>query len=65
MALTDADLDRTGAHPELGPVTLRQLVAAWVAHDLDHLVQIARTLAAQRREDVGPWVRYLRVLEPQ
>lgn len=65
LALTDADLDRPGLHPELGPVTMRQLLATWVAHDLDHVVQIARVLARQYSDDVGPWRAYLRVISGQ
>jgi hypothetical protein len=60
--LTDADLDRTGIHPEFGAVTLRQLLSTWVVHDLDHLVQISRVMAKQLTGDVGPWVAYLRVV---
>src|SRR5215216_5050964 len=41
LRLTPADLDRRGRHPELGSVTLGQLLAAWVGHDLNHLGQIA------------------------
>jgi hypothetical protein len=62
LALTDADLDRRGLHPELGSVTMRQLLATWVAHDLDHLVQIARVLARQYSDEVGPWRAYLRII---
>lgn len=62
LALTDADLDRPGLHPALGAVTLRQLLATWVVHDLDHLTQIARTMAKVYRHDVGPWRAYLNVL---
>ena len=62
MQLTDADLDRRGRHPELGMVTLRQLLATWVAHDLDHLMQIARVLGRQYSDEVGPWRAYLRVI---
>ena len=54
LRLTDADLDRRGRHPELGVVTLRQLLATWVAHDLDHVVQISRVLARQYSDEVGP-----------
>lgn len=54
-----------GRHPGLGSVTLGQLVATWVAHDLDHVVQVARTMAGQYREAVGPWVEYLSVLRPR
>ena len=60
--LTEADLDRRGRHPQLGNVTLRQLLATWVAHDLDHVVQIARVLARQYSEEVGPWRAYLRII---
>jgi hypothetical protein len=62
LQLTAADLDRPGRHPELGPVTLRNLLATWVAHDLDHVMQIARVLARQYTDDVGPWRAYLRVI---
>jgi uncharacterized damage-inducible protein DinB len=51
-----------GAHPELGAVTLGQLLSTWVAHDLDHLVQVARVMARCYTEEVGPWRAYLRVL---
>jgi hypothetical protein len=62
LAITDADLDRRGRHPELGVVTLRQLLATWVAHDLDHVVQISRVLARQYSDEVGPWRAYLRII---
>lgn len=62
LRLTDAELDRRGRHPELGMVTLRQLLATWVAHDLDHLVQISRVLARQYSAEVGPWRAYLRII---
>jgi DinB family protein len=62
MRLTDADLDLRGRHPELGVVTLRQLLATWVAHDLDHVVQISRVLARQYSDEVGPWRAYLRII---
>lgn len=62
LSLTDADLDRRGRHPELGVVTLRQLLATWMAHDLDHIVQISRAIARQYSEEVGPWRAYLRVI---
>src|SRR5262245_46021107 len=52
LQLTDRDLDRRGRHPALGVVTLRQLLATWVAHDLDHLVQISRVLARQYSDEV-------------
>ena len=62
LRLTAADLDRRGRHPELGVVTLRQHLATWVAHDLDHVVQISRVLARQYSDEVGPWRAYLRII---
>ena len=63
--LSESDLERPGTHPVLGPVTLRQLLATWVAHDMTHLHQIARTMAHQYRHEVGPWTAYLGVLHCQ
>ena len=62
LHLTDAELDRRGRHPELGGVTLRQLLATWVAHDLDHVMQVSRVLARQYSDEVGPWRAYLRII---
>ena len=60
--LTARELDLPGEHPSLGPVTLRQLLAAWVVHDLGHVAQVARVMAKQYRDEVGPWVPFLPVL---
>ena len=62
LNLVDADLGRTGRHPDFGEVTLGQLLAAWVVHDLDHLAQVARTMAKVYAEAVGPWAVYLSIL---
>jgi hypothetical protein len=62
LNLTNADLERRGRHPDLGVVTLGQLLSTWVVHDLDHLVQISRVLARQYADQVGPWRAYLRVV---
>jgi DinB superfamily len=62
MNLTSDDFDRKGMHPELGEVTLGQLLATWVVHDLDHVVQVARTMAKVYTETTGPWIDYLSVL---
>jgi hypothetical protein len=63
--LGEPDLERRGRHPDFGPVTLRQLLATWVAHDFDHIVQISRVLANQYADAVGPWRAYLRVISGQ
>jgi hypothetical protein len=60
--LTEAHLALQGEHPELGAVTMRQLLACWVAHDLGHIVQVARVMAKQYREAIGPWTAYLSVM---
>ncbi|HEX6627712.1 MAG TPA: DinB family protein [Gemmatimonadaceae bacterium] len=57
------DLELTGEHPELGAVTMRQLLATWVVHDLSHIAQITRTMARAYTEAVGPWTAYFRVLQ--
>lgn len=61
--LSDRELALEGQHPEFGPVTLRQLLATWVAHDLGHIAQTTRVMAKQYREAVGPWRAYLPVLD--
>ena len=63
LRVTDADLDRRGRHPAFGVVTLGQLLATWVAHDFDHIMQISRVLARQYSDEVGPWRAYLRIIE--
>lgn len=63
LNLRQEDLERRGRHPALGVVTLSQLLATWAAHDLTHLHQISRVMAHQYRETVGPWSRYLGVLQ--
>ena len=61
--LTPAQLELTGEHPAFGTVTLRQLLATWVAHDLGHIAQVTRVMAKQYRDEVGPWREYLPVLD--
>jgi len=61
--LTEAQLSLEGIHPAFGPVTLRQLLSTWVAHDLGHIAQISRVMAKQYRDAVGPWRAYLPVMD--
>ena len=63
MNIQPDDLLSEGLHPQLGRVNLGQLLSTWVVHDLDHVAQIARTMAKVYTEDVGPWRAYLSVLE--
>lgn len=60
--LSPADLELEGRHPEFGAVTLGQLLASWVVHDLSHLAQISRSLALDYREQCGPWIEYMSIL---
>ena len=60
--VSDDDLDRVGRHPELGEVTMRQLLATWAVHDLDHIAQIYAALAGGYDAAVGPWKAYLGIL---
>ena len=60
--LTAAELALRGVHPSFGEVTLRELLATWVVHDLGHLAQVARVMAKQYRDAVGPWTPFLPVL---
>jgi hypothetical protein len=60
--VSDEDLDRRGLHPSLGEVTLRELLATWAVHDLDHIGQIHAGLAGSHDADVGPWKAYLGIL---
>ena len=62
-SLGERELALEGMHPELGAVTLRELLATWVAHDLGHLHQVARVMAKQYRDAVGPWRAYLTVMD--
>ena len=57
------DLKARGQHPAFGEVTLAQLLSTWLAHDLGHVAQISRVMAKQYKEEVGPWIAYLRVLQ--
>jgi hypothetical protein len=55
-------LEKTGIHPQFGSVSLRQLLAAWVVHDLTHIDQVSRVMAKQYAEEVGPWKAYMGIL---
>lgn len=62
LKLTEKQLKLTGTHPAFGEVTLRHLLATWAAHDLAHLNQISRVMAKQYKEEIGPWINYMRVM---
>jgi DinB superfamily len=62
FALDEQKLKMPGTHPELGPVTLRPLLATWVVHDLGHIAQLMRVMANEYRDEVGPWRAFLTIL---
>jgi hypothetical protein len=62
LNLKEQDLGKKGLHPHLGEVTMSQLIAAWVVHDLTHIAQISRVMAKQYKQAIGPWVEFFRVL---
>ena len=61
--ISENDLQETGIHPAFGTVSLSQLLSTWVVHDLNHFAQIARVMAYQYKEAVGPWIAYLGILQ--
>jgi uncharacterized damage-inducible protein DinB len=63
MNLTPARLALRGTHPDFGPVTLGQLLATWTVHDMNHVGQIVQTLAKQYREAIGPWRRFVPIVD--
>lgn len=62
LNLQPEQLRLKGTHPALGPVTLRQLLATWTAHDLAHILQVSRVMAKRYKQEVGPWAQYLSVM---
>jgi hypothetical protein len=62
LGVGDAQLALPGRHPELGAVTLGNLLATWVIHDLGHIAQVVKTMANEYGDAVGPWRAYLSIL---
>jgi DinB superfamily len=60
--ITPQQLALKGTHPALGTVTLSQLLATWVIHDLNHIGQIVEVMSHQYADAVGPWRAYLAIL---
>lgn len=63
LNLTEENLDKKGMHPVLGEVTLRNLLATWVVHDLTHISQVTRVMAKQYKTEMGPWTEFFRILD--
>lgn len=60
--LTPKDLTRTAIHPSLGTINLKNMLAAWVIHDLGHIAQVSRVMAKQYKNEIGPWTQYLTIV---
>ena len=61
--LSEVDLNKTANHPSLGVVNLKNLLSAWVVHDLGHITQVSRVMAKQYKEEIGPWIKYLTIVK--
>lgn len=61
--LSEVDLNNTANHPSLGVVSLKNLLSAWVVHDLGHIAQVSRVMAKQYKEEIGPWTNYLTIVK--
>ncbi len=62
LDLKDTDLEKKGLHPGFGEVSLRNLLATWVVHDLTHIAQVTRVMAKQYKDAIGPWAEFFRIL---
>ena len=62
LRLTPDDMRLEGLHPVFGPVTIEQLLASWICHDLTHIHQISRILARYHAAYVGPFAKFMGVL---
>lgn len=63
LDIQPAHLNMIGVHPHFGTVNLKQLIATWVVHDLGHIAQIARVMAKQYKDEIGPWREYLSIVD--
>jgi hypothetical protein len=63
MDLNEDKLKLKAQHPELGEVTLEQLLSTWAVHDLTHIRQLVTVLANKYAENVGFWREYLSILQ--
>ena len=62
LKLTNTDFKKTGMHPVLGEVTMENLLATWVVHDLTHIAQATRVMAKQYKDAIGPWTEFFRII---
>lgn len=62
LQITPGMLSREGRHPDLGTVTLGQLLSTWAVHDRSHIAQICRVMCRSTGDAVGPWRAYLPIM---
>ena len=62
LSISEEQLSLSGTHPQFGSVTLSQLLATWVAHDLHHIAQVCKALAYQYKDELGPWLEYIGII---
>lgn len=58
--LKSEDLERKVKHPQLGSVTLAEMLHTWAAHDLMHTVQAERALMQPFMLGCGGWRPFFR-----
>lgn len=63
MNLSEIDLNKTAIHPQIGEVKLYQILATWLAHDLNHIAQITRIMAFQYKNEVGKFIQFLSLMK--
>jgi hypothetical protein len=63
LGIGERELEMRGTHPEFGTVTLSNLLATWVVHDLGHIAQVVKTMSSVYGDAVGPWRAYLSILK--
>ena len=63
LVVSEQQLGLSGLHPELGSVTMSNLLATWVVHDLGHIAQVVRVMSGEYGDAVGPWKAYLSILK--
>ncbi len=63
LELSGGQMNLKGMHLRLGEVTLSELISTWVVHDYVHIAQICRVIAKQMRNDIGPWIKFISLLQ--
>jgi len=62
LNLSSDQLQLKGVHPAFKYVTIKQILSAWVVHDLNHIYQIVRVIAKHYDQETGPFKQYISIL---